>query len=89
MHALMLPYLYRRVILNVSVLDKDRAVILTADDPGLSHVHTLRMMDTPYVQVFDNERHLPSLLQLLERLPMNSLRVFESVKPFHTRKEQN
>jgi hypothetical protein len=75
----MLPYLYRHVILNVSMLEKDRAVISTADNPGLSHVHTLRIMDTPYVQVFDNEKHLPSLLQLLARLPMNSLRVFESV----------
>jgi hypothetical protein len=78
----MLPYLYRRVSLGVGKLYKDRSAVFTVGNPGLVHIRALRIIDAPYVQAFDNENHLPSLLELLSLLPKNVLRVFESVETF-------
>lgn len=80
MHALMLPYLYRRICLNLYGRDKDLKSMFTARNPGLSHIRTLRFMDGPFVPFFDNSRHLLGICHLLTVTPRNVLRTFESVR---------
>ena len=75
----MLPYLYRHVSLYVSALWKYSPPVVNVGNPGLVHIRTLRIIDGLFVQAFDSEKHLPSLLELLGLLPKNGLRVFESV----------
>lgn len=75
LHALMLPYLYRHVSLYVSALWKDSPPVFNVGNPGLVHIRTLRIIDGQFVQAFDVEKHLPSLLKLLGLLPKNGLRV--------------
>jgi hypothetical protein len=83
----MLPYLYRHVSLGVGTLHKESPPVFTVGNPGLVHIRTLRIIDARYVQAFDNEKHLPSLLELLSLLPKHVLRVFESVAPFQSPRE--
>lgn len=87
LHALMLPYLYRHVRLRVGALYKESPPVFTVSNPGLVHIRTLRIIDAPFVQGFDDEKHLPGLLQLLSVLPKNVLRVFESVETLQTPSE--
>ena len=85
LHALMLPYLYRHVRLYVGALYSPP--VFTVNNPGLVHMRTLCFIDGQFVQAFDNEKHLPSLLQLLSLLPKNMLRVFESVETLQSPSE--
>ena len=80
LHALMLPYLYRHVRLFIGALHKESPPVFTAKNPGLVHIRTLCIIDALFVQGFDDEKHMPGLLQLLSVLPKNVLRVFESVR---------
>jgi hypothetical protein len=83
----MLPYLYRNVRLYVGALHKETPPVFTVGNPGLVHIRTLCFIDGQFVQAFDNEKHLPSLLQLLSLLPKNMLRVFESVETLQSPSE--
>lgn len=85
LHALMLPYLYRHVRLYVGALYSPP--VFTVNNPGLVHMRTLCILDAPFVQGFDDEKHLPGLLQLLSVVPKNVLRVFESVEILQTPSE--
>ena len=87
LHALMLPYLYRLVRLRTGALHKESPPIFTARNPGLVHIRALCIIDGHFVQGFNDEIHLPGLLQLLSVLPKNVLHVFESVETLQTPSE--
>lgn len=76
--GLVLPCLYRTVVLSVNMLQHRLLSIFVPGHAGLSHIRALRFQERYSMSpAFDSARHLPVLYGLLTLIPKNSLRVFE------------
>jgi hypothetical protein len=78
MHALVLPFLYRNVVLSLQMLEHRLGVIFVPGHAGLSHIRALKFKEPyPMCPGFNSAKHLQALYKLLALIPKNSLRVFE------------
>jgi hypothetical protein len=75
MQALMMPCIYRHMILHPLQLDEHLRSIFNDKHPGIPYIQTLRIRGSTYGAGTPNL--MPVLCRLLKAIPKDTLRVFE------------
>jgi hypothetical protein len=89
--ALVLPLLYRNVVLGVTTLNDGLTAMFHKGNQGLRHIRSIRVVElhslepytrggkSPWTVYFDSGRHLRALKNLLRLVPKHRLRFFQQV----------
>ena len=75
MQALMMPCIYRHMVLHPLKLDQNLRSIFHDKHPGFPYINTLRIKGNTYGSGTPNL--MPVLCRLLKAIPKDTLRVFE------------
>lgn len=75
MQALMMPCIYRHMVLHPLKLDQNLRSIFHDKHPGFPYINTLRIKGNTYGAGTPNL--MPVLCRLLKAIPKDTLRVFE------------
>lgn len=77
LRELVLPYLYRHMVLSPRKLCGDKHALFIATHPGLQHIRTFRII--PLNGCFSSAGHLPGVCRLLHAMPKDGLQTFEYI----------
>lgn len=77
LQALILPYLFHHVNLEVEAMNQFLFLRWRSDHSGLPHIRSLHIKDNTFHPKFKPAEHMPVFRRFLSLIPNDSLRVFQ------------